>query len=304
MIKFRFIKDIEEAHHLWDIFTSNITIYDDWDFRYCFYKYVNFELFFYVAYDDENPVGLLPLQNNIDIKNLEFFGGTYMEDNQAFCKPGYEYIIPQLYKQIDIPAKLEYIDGKDPFTTKLLIQDYKYVLPLESIKNFEDYLQKYFDSETRGKFRRKIKNIQKEKIYVEKNKLEDIEILFDLNIKRFGEKSAFSFPYTKDRFRDLLKMHWPTFLFSFHINGRLEGVSFAIEYKSTYEYFNFGVIVDCHKDLRTYMHMKNIQTAIENKAKMFDAFSGDLGWKELWHFQKIPQYKFTYPEDAPLLGSV
>ena len=106
------VKDLPEAERLWQLLSPQTTIYDSWEFRYCFYKYFNFELFFYVAYDDATPVALLPLQYNSDTGWLEFFGGdNYMEDNRVFVKPGYESIIPKIYASVDRPAKLEFIIG-------------------------------------------------------------------------------------------------------------------------------------------------------------------------------------------------
>jgi hypothetical protein len=46
------------------------------------------------------------------------------------------------------------------------------------------------------------------------------------------------------------------------------------------------------KDLSAFSRYKRIEYALEQKFKIFDALSGDLGWKEKWKLVKTPQYIF------------
>lgn len=56
MIAIELVKNPPEAQVIWNKLTPNITIYDTWEFRYCFYKYENSELFFYTAYENGEPI--------------------------------------------------------------------------------------------------------------------------------------------------------------------------------------------------------------------------------------------------------
>lgn len=293
------IKDLEEAHRLWDLFSPHKTIFDNWDFRYCFYKYFNYELFFYVKYDGDIPIALMPLQYNSDKNYLEFFGGYYMEDNQVFIKsPEFANVIPEFYKNIqelNRPSTLIYIRSNDAFTSTLQFQVNKYVLSLGSITSTEDYLSQRLDQEARGKFRRKIKKIEQMKIEISENKIEDLETMFKYNLEKFQDHSYFTTPFSQEIFRDLVNLGFKTHIFGFSINGVKEAASFALTYQDNYAYLNLGVKPGGTQNLTTFVHMKNLERAISEKLNIFDAFIGDYGWKEHWHLEKIPQYQFITP---------
>lgn len=294
-IRFEIIKDLEQAHKLWDIFTPRKTIYDEWDFRYCFYKYFNYELFFYVGFVLDEPVGLLPLQWNPE-GYLEFFGGSYMEDNRVYVKQRCEERIPEFYRQIDRKAKLEYIRGEDAFTKQLKFKDNKFILPLSSFTSTDEYLMTYFQPDTHKRMQKKVRHIEKIGVEISYNQPEDLEQLFQFSIEYFGEESAFVWrPYHQEIFRDFLKLSFKPFLLGFTVGGVRQGVSLALLSHQNYAYVSMGMKVEREKDLNTYIHLKNIETALAAKAELLDAFTGDFGWKERWHFQKVPQFALEIP---------
>lgn len=295
MVRFECIQKIEDAQKWWSVFSPQKTICDSWEYRYCFYKLPQYKIFFWVGFVQDEPIGLLPLQYNSDKQYLEFFGGSYMEDNRVFIKSGFEQYISEFYKQIQEPARLEYISGEDAFTQSLSVLDYKYFLPLQNIQSFEEYLAKFFDGEGRGKMRRKVRKIEQNNIQIVKNKREDLEKLFEFNISNFGEDSTFHLPFRTESFRELFQLPFSFTLLSFEINGKLEGVSLSLLSKGVYEYLNLGANTEW-KELRTYIHIKNIEEALAQGAQSLNAFSSDCGWKELFHFQKTPQYKFIWPQ--------
>ena len=80
---------LEEAQYYWSLLTPNQTIFDTWEFRYCAYTFSSDKLAFYLGIVDNEPVGLLPLQYTVEAGYLEFFGGSFMEDNKLFLKKGF-----------------------------------------------------------------------------------------------------------------------------------------------------------------------------------------------------------------------
>lgn len=291
-VAIRRVQDVAEAEQLWNQFSSNQIIFNDWNFRYCFYKYFKFELYFYVASEEGKEVGLLPLQLNSDTKQLEFFGGGYMEDNQAFVLPGYESVIAQLYGQISSPAHLSDIVGEDAFTAALPVEDNKYILPLAGLTSSDDYIQNFYSSDSRQSMRKKVRRMEKESLEIRTNELTDIDLLFAYNIASFQEDSTFHWPYRQEIFRDLLQLPVPIFLFTFLVNGKPEAVSLSCQYGDYYEYLATGINYEVSKYLSTYVNLKNINQAISVGAKWLDAGVQDCGWKEQWHFSKVPQHVF------------
>ncbi len=293
MMRFELIQDIENAKKWWLYFSPNISLYDTWDFCFLFYKHLNHEIYFYVGFENDTPIGLFPLQKNCENNEFYFFGGSYMENNQVYIKPGFEECRKEFYNAIAHTVHLEYIVGEDMATKALPIMDEKYILPLHDMNSLEDYFQKYFLGETRGKMRRKIRHVESEGVTVIKNKWEDIEYLFQFNMENFGERSTFHLDGRKDSFRELLFLANDVHLLSFYCGDTIAGVSLGIiGVDSTYEYLNLGVSSSAPKDMRSYIHLKNIETAMHASSRVFNAGCSDCGWKELFHLQKSPQYKF------------
>lgn len=290
--RIQIVKDLETAGQLWALFTPDKTIYDNWEFRNCFYKYCHYELFFYTAYIDERPTALLPLQFNTEKNYLEFFGGDYMEDNRCFAQPGHEELISKLYQAVDKPAHLQFITGQDSFTTNLPVKDFKYTLSADKLKDYWGYLQNTGHAETRKTLQKQIRRIEREGIEIVRNQFADLELLFKLNIDVFGERSSFNRPGRKEVFRDLLKLPWPIFLLSFKVAGITQGVSLAILYKDVLECFNTGANRQAVPDLNKFICYTSIKTAAENDTKLLDFFTGNYGYKELWFFDKTPEYIF------------
>lgn len=286
------IENINEAKLIWNKLSPDKTLCDNWDFRYCFYKYFNYPLYFYAGFDKGEIVGLLPLQFNEQDKQLEFFGGNFMRDNHVFIKPGYEECIPQFYNAISQPAKMQSIVGGDEFTKSFEIYKYKYIANLSGLKNADDYFLKGFTSRSRKKLRNKLKLIEPYKPEVILNNFEDIDFLIDLNRKNFGERSSFNKPHRHEIFHDLFKLDLDFYFMSYVINGKKEAASFSLKYKDTFVYINSGTNKDGIPGLGSYVIFKQIEKAIETGASSLDAGLGDSGWKEIWHLEKVPQRIF------------
>jgi len=287
-LDFKIIKDLPQAKEIWQQFSPQETLWDDWDFRYCFYKYYNWELFFYTGYLNGEIIGVLPLQYNPEKQSLEFFGGKYMEENKVLIKNGCEHLVSDFYRQINQKAELEDISSQDPFTQSLPLQEYKYIYDLSGITTLEEFIDKYFDSDSRKKKRR----LLKEEVEIVYNNFEDFDLMINLNIKNFGEESSFHFPFRKEIFHDLLKLDYEPILLTSIIEGKKEAVSFAIKYKDKFISLNSGVNSTSFPWLEKYLILKKVAKAIELKCRIFDACVGNCGWKENWHLEKIPQFKF------------
>lgn len=292
-ITFRVITDIIEAQKIWELLSPKKSLYDDWNFRYTFYKYYKPEILFQVGYVDEKPIGLLPLQHEAGITTLDFFGGDYMEDNRVFILPGYEEYLPEFYHSLTEKVRLDFITGEDEFTKQLPFSDYKYILPLHDFTSSDEYIQKYFQGETKKKLIKRLKKVAEHQIEILSNQWDDIELLFEFNIQKFQDHSMFLRPFRKEIFRDFISAtSFQTRLITFVVDGVKQAVSMSIMYNGIYASMNTGVHPEAVKDLSSYIHVKKIDDALQLNMKVFDAFVRNYGWKENWKFVKIPQYKF------------
>lgn len=293
-VRFDIVTDKRAVQTLWNQFSPKSSLFDCWEYRDCFHKYTNEPLRFMVGYIKESLIGFLPLQWNAEKQHLEFFGSRKMNDNHVFIGAAYREYIPQFYGAIQEKALLETILPEMPPSTRFVFEDFLYTLPLAGIQSWEDYLQKYHSSTTRTKMRRKIKEIQKYNVQIVKNHVEDIELLFDYNIRHFKEGSTFHLPHRKEIFRDYLSLPFEIHLTTYVVDDKKVGISLSLQHNHIYYALNSGLDPDAHPDLATFMRMSNMENAIRSGATVFDAQLADCGWKELWHFDKSPRFTFRH----------
>ena len=298
MLRIREVTDLKSAELLWRGLSYNQTIFDEWDWRFCFYKYNKLPLCFLAAYEDEELVGLMPLERHPK-HGLEFFAEDPSEESRPFVKSGHENIIPNLYGAIVGPAKPYDITGDDEFTKKLELEDYKYVLPLEGLNNFTDFLNSRLSAKRRNSLSKEIEAVAKNNFEIEiispdKNKdksIETLDSLFSFNVNNFGAES-YLLEAEQAPWKDLLKLDFDWRLIALNITGQTQAVSFSIKHKGIWHYLITGANFKDYPGLGKYLVKVNIETAINEGANFFDAGLGDCGWKNLWHFDKIPQYLF------------
>lgn len=286
------ITELKKARSIWNQLSPRETWYDEWDVRYLFYQAFNYPLRFYTCFYLDKPVAVLPLQLNTQEQVLEFFGTGHFEENRVFYADDFSECITKLYQSLKEPARLFTIRSQNEFTGRFAIDGYKYLLNLANLPTLDDYLKREFRSKRRKNIKRIMREVEEKNVELVGGNEQDLELLFRLNINRFGKESAFYKGYLPDAFRRMLKLHYQWQLSVFKIGGQKKAVSLAVLYKDIYLYNNSGADILAIPNLGTYLLLKNIQRAIALKAKTLDAGLEDLGWKERWHFQKIPQYKF------------
>jgi hypothetical protein len=295
MIEIKLIQDLEQAKEIWNQLSKNETLYDRWDVRYCFYKNTPAPLYFYVAYDGGEPVALLPLQYSAKGNYLEFLAESFIEGNHPFFKPGYEYLLPELFK-IDWPHPVQIfdLDGADQFTAALPLEDYVYYVDISGFKNFDDYLLYAFpNGRKRYNFKRLFSILEKEHtLEIVKDDFSGLEALMDLNVKNFGDESYLNTKVERQAFFDLLQLPLDWKMMALTVDGRKLAYSLSVIYNQVYYYLIVGSDISEVKDAFKYLTKANMELAINSGAKIFDCSLGDCNWKQYWHLDKKPQYKF------------
>ncbi|MFA5109239.1 MAG: GNAT family N-acetyltransferase [Patescibacteria group bacterium] len=309
MIEIRCVNDKSEAERLWRALSPQKTIFDDWDFRYCFYEQEPHPWRFYVAWEkkddgSEEAVGLMPLQFNADWGGLEFMAEDPCEENRIFFRPGYDQVVRLFYehlKQGSEPAKFYDISGEDEFTKSLPIEDYKYVLPLAGLKDFNDFLARRLSAKRRRSLLKELAAVENNKLEVSINSfsadgagdfMSDLERLFELNTANFVGESYLKKETERAAWRGLIKLPFAWRLAIVKVDEIKQAVSLSVLYKGEWHYLITGVNFKDFVGLGKYLVKVNIEAALAEKAEVFDAGLGDCGWKNLWHFDRLPQYEF------------
>jgi len=300
-VYFSIITDIHEAEKIWNALSPHAVIDDEWEFRVTFFKSLGYTLYFCVAYDDNQPVMLLPLQENTGKKLqppyrpeyspfLEVFGGDDTDDNWIFMKSGYESVIDQLLARLPKNTVLAPLAHEKVGAYTAEFYTNKYLMPINDYNNYENYIDAMWSGSSKKKLRQQIRGLySKYTVEVRHNQYEDIEKMFDLNMKRFGDRSSFSFAYRRQIFKDFMK-NFRVEIISILVNGIVESVSYGIIYKGVYIGMNAGTNNDI-SDLGKLQVLLQIDRAIMLKCTLYDAGKGSSRWKEEFHFESLPQYK-------------
>ncbi|MFA6995089.1 MAG: GNAT family N-acetyltransferase [Patescibacteria group bacterium] len=295
MIELKVISDLETARKVWEALSPGETIYDLWEFRLCFYRQEPQALYFYTIYENEQPVALLPLQYNQELVCLEFFAENFMDDNRPFFRPGYEYLLPQLF-QIDFKQTVKIYDlkGEDKFTSALPLEDYIYFLDTTNLRSFDDYLKQAFsDGHKRANFKRLFTLLERDhEVKVNVNDFNDLSLIIDLNVKHFGDESYLRTVKERQAFYDLLKLPLDWHLITISVDGQKLAGSLAIIYRGTYFYLLVGSDLSIFPNVFKYLTKINLETALAKAVKIFDCSLGDCNWKSHWHLARRPLYKF------------
>ncbi len=298
MLDIREVRDIKEAEILWREISPCQTIFDDWDFRYTFYKYDPHPILFLAAYENGELIGLLPLQLHPK-HGYEFFDEYNCEENRPFIKPGREEIISELYQAIPGKTKIYDISGEDEFTMDLEVEDYSYYLPLGNLKSFSDFLTQRLSSKRRRSLEKEISAAASHNLEVEVFAGDDQEkatsalnALLEFNTGNFKDDS-YLLKEDQAPWYDLIKLPFNWRWLTVKKDNKIQGVALSVIYNKDWHYLITGVNFKEFPGLGKLMVKEAIEAAIREDAKLFDAGLGDCGWKHLWHFDKKPQYIFA-----------
>ena len=296
MLDIRVVTELHEAENLWRKISPQRVIFDDWDFRYCFYKDEMQPLSFRAAYEvngsHEELVGLMPLVEYPEF-GYGFFAEEPCEENRVFTKSGHDIVVKKIYESLSGKTQFYDISGEDEYTKSLILEDYKYVLPLIGFKNFNDFVSARLSPKRRHSLGKELAAIENLRPEIVIDDFSDLDNLFKLNIKSFADESYLSKEEERQPWRELIKMSFNWRLISLRLNGQTVAVSLGVVYGDYYHYLLTGVDFASYPGLGKYLNKISIEEAIKMGAKYFDAGLGDCGWKHLWHFDAQPQYEFV-----------
>ena len=285
------VTDLAKSQELWEEYSDCKTIYDTWDFRYRFAKAEGTTPVFLLASFTGGERGLLPLQYNSEKDRHEFFGGVYMEESSILPRD----LAPEkkrlLYDRTPAPYYLGDIRTSQPEEEGLEFEEFKYIAFLEEVENVEQFVDGHFSGKSRNGLRKRLRIVREKGVQIEEGDVSDLDVLFRLNMKNFGDDSSFCRPERQDLFRNLLSGSYEVHVMRFRIQDQIGAVSLSLRFQEWYVYMNAGVDKEQFPNLGTFLIYSNVERAIELGCLIFDAGVEDLGWKERWHLEKVPLYE-------------
>jgi len=290
-LQFKTVSDLTECRALWEKFSPHRTIFQEWDWRYAHYRFFNFPVKFIVGLDANQPIGILPLQYETEEKFWEFFGGQDMEDNGVWVKPGYEKYARKFLEVVS-PIWLDYLLGEDEFIASLKVDCYGYKLEMKDYTGIADFIDMHLIGKVRRNIRYAWRNIEALSPKITRGNWDDLELLFELNEKVFGQESSFFNEHEKEIFHDLIKLPYQWDILTLEVKNQKVAVILLAVYKETCYFLAVGYDRSFHKDLGVYVNLLDIEEAVRLKVKTADFGYHDCGWKERWNFERIPYHQY------------
>lgn len=289
-LTFKLFQDIDNAKKYWEMFSPNLSLFDDWEFRYTAYKYLNLPIYFYVGFLDNKPIWVIPLEWNTEKKYLEFFGWFYMEDNKVLIERWYEDFVWEFYRQVSLPKRLSFISDNSNYEKTFVTENYSYYVNTKEISSFDDYLEKKFSNSWKKHFKRNIRSIlDNHKVEIIMDRFEDINIMFEYSLKNFWQKCDLILEPSESQFElDLLKK-FDSHLISFVIDWKIQAVSLVLYYNNVLYWINWWINYSDINNLWKLVFKEKIDIAIKNGFSMYHAWVWDYNWKKDWHLDSYVQ---------------
>jgi len=301
-LTYEIVRDIDTCRLLWQEFSPNRSIFDIWDFRYTYWLGYRYEPYFILLRDAE-PLGVLPLWYNDDLKQYEWFGGLYPEDNTFFVKdPLY---IPLLLSLAPPQTILTGILLPDDIWYRKYISfendDPKYVLSLEKMRSLDDYFMS-FTKKTRYNLKHDRDRILQHNPTFRINEKSDLYELIRLNNEHYhalGEDTGWEDPRriaTYEFIADLdsKKEGFETKIITLLIDGVVASVELATITKDIYTVMKCGHENKRFPGIGNYAMLLNIEDSITMGRKYVDYLQESYGYKERY-FDPISLYKYASP---------
>ena len=292
-MNFKICKDIEECKTLWNLFSPNERLFDNWDYRACFFDENEHEPHFVVGYNANGIGGFIPLVYVKGKNQYNYFGGWFTaERNLLFVKDK-----TKLVNFLEQCPKNTYVEGLDPKEGdyyNFLSDEYTHYLDLSRYDySFETYFSS-LDRKRQKNLKYEIKNLPEHKIYT--NRIKDLKRLIELNIKVFENDSQFNDKSITNGILNLVKLlskNGILDMISVEIDDKVEAVDIGAVFNGRYYALIGASNYQKIPNLGKLMTVLDIKNAIAKKTISIEFGATADHWKNMWGFDKDMLLKFV-----------
>jgi len=297
MIRVRTITDIDRCRELWNELMPHDLVSDLWEVRACFHHQYGHQPNFVVAEEGGQVVGFLPLSLNKETGQYNYFPGetwegkTWLEQNRIMAAD--RTTLNAMLADLRHPYQLRYL-RKDWFwcDPNASVDELDYLfLPEAYGFQAEQYLES-FSRKSAKKLRKELAVWDNRSIEWRVNRVEDFEVLCDMNRSRFGRLSYFNDERFLESFRSLLRLleergwlHLMTLI--------VDGVPAAVDMGSLYNgmlTMLAGGTNAAFPGIAKVINMRHIRYACDERLDSVDFLCGDFNWKSQFHLTPSPLY--------------
>jgi hypothetical protein len=302
MAKTRFVTGLESCRSLWEAVAEPKHVFDLWSFRTCFQRHFHSRPSFLLLEDKGCVTGMLPLCYSQEQDMFLFFPGevwkskTWIERTPVYAKDNHDLLA--LLDACPERTYLRYMDLRNgPVQEILSVDELGYVLyPGRLHQDIAAYYRRFSGKKFKN-LTRAIQSLVGESTVFHVNRLEDFDLLVDMSLSRYGEDSYLWDQRFRESFRDVMLFLYGRGMLrmvSLEIEGKTVAVDLGALCNNIYTVFLGGTDPDT-PGVAKVMNRNHIEFAFQHGVSKVDFLCGDFHWKQLWHLDEEPLYKFVSP---------
>jgi hypothetical protein len=309
MIHYRISQDIEEGRHLWTLHWPVRCLFDLWDLRMCFQRAFERPPFFIIAENNGKVCGFLALSLIEEKGEFGHFPGetwngkTWLEQNRIIA--GNTTVFNELCTCLPGPALIRYLTAEsfDTAEENPDLDETGYLFfPERYGYSYSLYLNG-FSGKSRKKIFRELAYLEKNEISFRYDCLKDIDVLFEMNRKNFGEKSYFSDERFLKSFENLIKWLKENNMLTVTtavVGGKIAAVDIGAVWNCQYTVLAGGTNSD-FPGIAKRINLHHIEMACRKHYHTVDFLCGDFGWKSRFHLSPRPLFLIEHtPQPMPV----
>ena len=311
MLKVSVCRDMAKCRELWQRFQPEECVFDLWMVRSCFARHYDHPAEFYLAEENGETAGMLPLSWIEETGRYGFFPGelwkgrTWLEQNRITASG--PAVAKALLESVPGPMQLRYIlPGCEARTLQAGegecggVDEIGYLFsPGEYQYSFDLYLNA-FSTRSRKKLAREQASLEAHGIRYRFDHFPDIEKLFQMNLAGFGSHSYFHDRRFLNSFLSLaehLTARGLLRITTLLIGNEVAAVDMGALWKSVYTVLAGGTNPE-FPGAAKIINFQHIKWACRERLSLVDFLCGDFGWKRRFRLQPRPLYMIDSPAAA------
>lgn len=292
--------DLAVCKELWCRLIPSEQLSDLWDVRICFHRHFKRDLFFVVAKEQGQVIGLLPLSYISEKKSYCYFPGevwkgkTWLEQNRLIAQD--QNVFSQMFQWLDkqnIKYNLRYLRKEHIADMDLAVEDeIDYVFHPGSFDFNMDRYYEIFSGKSKKRIRKDIDKFYEKDLVIRKGEIGDFELMVRMNLERFSNDSYFADEKFCQSFRDLsqyLNQKGWLRMTTFMIDDQAAAVDMGCVYNGVYTLLAGGTNPE-YLGIAKAINVHHMQEACKQKYIEADFLSGDFSWKTMFHLFPRPLY--------------
>ena len=310
MLAIRTSTDSEECEWLWKKAWPQTHFFDLWPVRQCFASGFKRKPFFIVAEQNDKIAGLLALSwieegGYFGHFPGEIWGGkTWLEQNRIPARS--PEVMRQLLASIPGPAHLRYLSAES-FSEEsypLAVDEVGYFFYPEMYSySFQEYM-KQFSGKSRKQLAKERSHLESFGVNYSYDHFADVDLLFEMNVKAFGEMSYFSDSRFLISFKNLvtwLKKNNMLRITTLTIGSSVAAIDIGALWNKTYTVMAGGTDRG-FPGVAKMINFHHMEWACQQRLDVVDFLCGDFGWKKRFHLSSRPLYEINALGLAPQMN--